>query len=298
MASHRITPLLVLGAFLGLGSAGVCQADCLEQYANSVNTAALDGVASSSLTNAQARDLIVYLYYRKEISFPAGKGFEPLFTADCKLRSPSQLVSPSSGDGGRLALNGSLAGVQFYRYNFDANRRGKPSRDSVLYNLQPRMVIGLYNLALHLKDTYGVDQIYTAGIGTSTDGDHTSGVAIDFVGVHGSGIQTADGKLFVEDDWGTKPVPGPNGTTLPGWPDSEQRTSFRLDLPEADPAARTFFRDMYNFFAFQFSGCENSPIGPMCKGDRLKHPDYYKAGAGGGYGRNGHKNHIHSGMNP
>jgi hypothetical protein len=298
MTLRRITPLLVLGLVVQLGAPSSGRADCLEQYASNVNTEALDGVSSNSLTHAQARDLIIYLFHKKEISFPPKSGFEPLFTADCKLRYPPQLVYPGGGASQRFSINGEIAGVRFYRLNFNANRTGKPDRDSVLHNLQPRMVIGLYNLALRLRDTYGVDEIYTSGIGTSSDGDHVSGVAIDFVGVHGSGIRTADNKLFVEDDWGAKPVPGPNGSEMKSWPDSEERTSFRLELPSASAVAREFFRDMYNFFAFHFAGCEGSPIGPKCQGDRLKHPDYYKAGVGGGYGRIAHKNHIHAGMKP
>lgn len=298
MIFRSLARLLIVGILLGITVPSRAQAGCIEQYVAGVNTAALESKAVSDLTHAEARDLIIYLYHNKFISFPPKQGFEPTFTADCKVRSPYQLASPGSGASQRLAILAEVAGVRYFRYAVNANRKGTPVYDKILFNLQPRMVVALYHLAVHLKETYGVDEIYTAGIGAVGQGDHQPGIAIDFVGAYGSGIQTLDNRIFVEEEWGNQPVPRPNGATLPDWPSSEKNTSFRLAIPSAKPFARDFFLGMYNYFAQQFAGCPNAPIGPRCGADRLKHPDYFYSSPGTVYGREGHRNHIHAGMDP
>lgn len=272
--------------------------DCLDAYVEKLDLDALNAKAANDLSHAQARDLILYLIREEQITLPTGNGWSPLFNASCEI-VPGPLKSPSASN--RLAIVNKVGDAKFLVYEKNANRTGTPSTPKLLFNLQPRMVVGLHRLVSLLngsKHNLRVYEIFTTGIAAVTQGDHKDGVAIDFAGVKGENISGRDTRLFVEDDWGKKPVPHDEDDTVPGrWARTVTETEYRLDADDANTEARDVFRAVHDFFAREFAGCPGNEIATKCSTDRLKHPDY-PISSKGAFGREAHFNHIHAGMRP
>lgn len=286
---------------MSLGSTAA-HATCLDDYVSKIPIAALNQKPAYSLTPAEARDVIFYLIQQNQVTLPPSGGWMPIFDAKCNI-IPDPLRNPSASK--RIPIVNKIGDAQFPMYTQNANRKGTPSIPSILWGQQPRLIVGLARLVAYLNDTnnFRVYHIYTTGIAAVAKGDHKDGVAIDFAGVRGENIDTNDSAIYVEDDWGKQPVPGPNDKTVPClWPRNAPRTSYRLDQPLTQETPRTlfprqFFRGVHDFFAREFAGCPGNPIESGCAGDRLKHPDYFKSHPGD-FGREAHYNHIHAGMNP
>lgn len=304
MITNLRTRLVQAGLFAAasLAASGSAHATCLDDYVSKVPIDALNQKPAYSLTAAEARDVILYLIQQGQVTLPPSGGWVPIFDGKCNI-IPDPLRNPSASK--RIAIVNKIGDAQFPLYSQNANRKGTPSTPSILYGLQPRLVVGLARLVAYLNDTnnFRVYHIYTTGIAAVAKGDHKDGVAIDFAGVRGENIDTKDSAIYVEDDWGKQPVPGPNDQTVPClWPRTAPRTSYRLDQPLSDNSPRgqfprQFFRGVHDFFAREFAGCPGNPIESGCAGDRLKHPDYFKSNSGD-YGREAHYNHIHAGMKP
>lgn len=128
---------------------------------------------------------------------------------------------------------------------------------------------------------WGVSTIYWGGMGVGrSDTDrHGKGYAIDF-----HGALTRFGKFDVQKDWGSQPIPLPNGKTAKAWPAGVQ-PYFRLDV---DTPAGGFFYAVYHFLTDEAS--DNGTNNGSSIGDhsQILCPDMPDSGL-----RPSHQDHIH-----
>lgn len=194
--------------------------------------------------------------------------------------------------------NGNVAGVVIRYMPSGTKFSGEISGGSAPDRLDPRNALALVRLCQWLSSTYGVVELYHAGIaggGVTAEGNprvdcHGQGRAIDFVGVKGI---SADGSEFVYtvfDDWGS-------------FPEGGSPTAFRLDDASADPNVRQFFLDLYNFIAAEWQDRSAGPDpddSPTAIGESsfIMHPDHPTSAPGTPHGREAHQNHIHMQIGP
>jgi GH24 family phage-related lysozyme (muramidase) len=170
---------------------------------------------------------------------------------------------------------------------------------SNMNNLDPRMVVFLYKFTRWLKATYSADTVYHMGIGHGNAAHpfdcHNTGRAIDFGGVKGN-HNGSDYELFVQRDWGSKPLRQANGST-----------QYRLSA--GDGLAYIIFKDIYNYMVTQMSDTSRYYQGPLSAADLparliqdgtpiplhafIIHPDHQNSGL-----RSAHQNHIHAQVGP
>jgi hypothetical protein len=72
----------------------------------------------------------------------------------------------------------------------------------------------------------------------------------------------------------------------------------RLDDPDADPFARDFFQQVYDFITSEWQDRTDQPDeadGPTSIGERsfIMHPDHPATAPGTPHGREAHRNHVH-----
>lgn len=223
------------------------------------------GKPARSLSQEEARDLVVYytlnqqLHLEKGIAF--GKDGKPSF--------------PKVGEKLKLGLN--IGGVHYTPDNTAA------SSWVATGPMDQRTAVLAVRLAQFLRNSkWGVHTIYWGGMGVGRDPNdrHSKGYAIDFHGAYGR-----FGWLDVAFDWGKQPVTLPGGKQVREWP-ATQKPYFRLDV---DTTAGGFFYDVYKFLTGE--AADGFSRNPTSIGDRsfILCPDMPDIGL-----RPYHQDHIHT----
>jgi hypothetical protein len=244
------------------------------------------------LSEAEARDIVRYLWDRGELTFTGedlkGWSFPPLIL-------PKKAADGTVTWNGQLSLKNVIAGVAFVNDN-------NTSAD-VIYGPGWRMVVLAYRLAVKITTDFGApaDGRATifhkgfAGGGTVDSNRHNRGVALDF-----AGATTARGTFRVDRDWGQKAVPDALGGVKGKWPVTLSFTNarYRLD-PRTDQAAHDFFRSVYNFAIGECRDGSTKDGATLANGlyppganGFVIHPDYGTPGRPGG--RDAHADHVHT----
>jgi hypothetical protein len=201
--------------------------------------------------------------------------------------------------------NGNVGGVVVRFLSSGSRLSGSPSGGVAPDRLDPRNALALIRFCQWLNGTFGVTELYHLGIsggGVDANGNlridcHGQGRAVDFVGV--AGVSLDDGSAFtltVLDDWGSVSTSlTPDGNWPPG---TGSAVSYRLDDPDADPFARDFFQQAYDFITSEWQDRTDQPDeadGPTSIGERsfIMHPDHPATAPGTPHGREAHRNHVH-----
>ena len=236
-------------------------AHVLNQFIRSIPPAAISKPARE-LTQAEARDLVVYYVHQNQLALEKpivfGKDGVPTF--------------PKPGDKVKLGLT--IAGVQFTP---DSKAAASWTHTGPM---DLRMAVLAVRLAHFLKaGRWGVTTIYWGGMGVGRDQDdrHGKGFALDF-----HGAITRHGKFDVWKDWGNQTITLPNLKTARSWPVGTV-PHFRLDV---DTQAGGFFKDVYDFLTREAADATR----PSSIGDRsfIVHPDHPNPAL-----RSSHQDHIH-----
>jgi peptidoglycan hydrolase-like protein with peptidoglycan-binding domain len=286
---------------------GILIGDAVQQLAQLA--ANLPGVPSGVGTSGPARDLS-----KQQALLEAAQAHQqgeivmtpaPTFDASGAVTAPPPTTT--------VSVAGAVAGVTFNVVNFADKRSPKGMAyapvAAPLLALDVRNLVGLTRLARHLAATFGVTEIHHAGISGANDpnGDcHRQGRACDFVGAAGTFNGTAF--LFtVFNDWALKSVPNlddPTKPRRPDWPTRTMQLEYRLKSdPNADPSARDFFQDLYDFVASEYQDRSAGPgqtQGPTTIGEPsfVMTPDHPTSKPGTKNGREAHRSHIHFQIGP
>lgn len=195
--------------------------------------------------------------------------------------------------------DGNVAGVVVRYFASGSKTVGAPSGPNAPDRLDPRNALALVRLCQWLHDTFGVTELYHAGIDGDGSGQrtdcHGQGRAVDFVGVKGSRDGT-DFFLTVNDDWGTVDTPSTPGGV---WqPVGTSATHFRLDDVEGHDLARDFFRQVYEFIGSQWQDHSSqadgvAEVSAIGTGSFVMNPDHPTSKPGTKNGREAHQGHIH-----
>jgi hypothetical protein len=239
------------------------------------------------LTRAEARDIVVYLVGRGELSLHANTPLR--FDSNCQVVSPQPAT--------RLVIEPPvIAGVRF------TNVVGPGA--TVIDNVDVRMAVALYRLARFLNMTWGVTEILHKGIGHGNaafpDDCHNTGRALDLSGLRGDlplaqqipGLPSQY-DVDVTRDWGNQPVPVLGGPNTHTWPLDLHATTYRIN-PFTAPIAWALFQAVYNFAAGEFADTSEQRFGngqPTQIGASSRfiiHPDHPGPGD-----RAQHQDHMH-----
>lgn len=119
---------------------------------------------------------------------------------------------------------------------------------------------------------------------------------------------SGDGVLLtVLNDWALKSVPNlddPTKPRRPDWPSKTMPLEYRLRSdPNADPFARDFFQDLYDFVAGEYQDRSAGPgqtLGPTVIGEPsfVMTPDHPTSKPRTKNGREAHRSHMHFQIGP
>lgn len=182
------------------------------------------GKPARELTQAEARDLVVWYTLNKQLNLP-----KPI-----TFGKDGSVTFPKVGEKVPLGLD--IGGVHFQPDNKDAQGH------TATGPMDLRTAVLAVRLSQWLKASrWAVTTIFWGGMGTGrADVDrHGKGFAIDF-----HGAITRLGKMDVNADWGSKTITLPGGRKVPAWP-ADARTFYRLDLD--NDRGGQFFYDVYHW---------------------------------------------------
>jgi hypothetical protein len=204
-------------------------------------------------------------------------------------------LDPATG----AAVAGNVGGVVVRYWGSGFKAGSPPSGGNAPDRLDPRHAVAIIRFCRWLHATWGVTEMYHAGVSADDTGArtdcHGQGRALDFVGVKGT-LNGADYLLTVQDDWGgvsTPSTPGgvwtPLGTTA---------THFRLDDAPGMEFQRDIFRAIYEFGAGQWQDTSSGPDPagtPTAIGSPsfVMNPDHHTSSPGQKNGREAHQGHLH-----
>jgi hypothetical protein len=260
---------------------------------------------AKDLSNAEAFDVLIYLYDTDEIKLTNGVKRDP--------NDPDKIVSPKPGEQVRVGM---VMGDVTFRHASDAKRPkgGAEGWDTTAdFNPTPAFAVLLYRMGVLLHDQWQVTTIVCGGVGigggrSATD-SHTQGRAIDFYGV----VRTGGATIDVHRDWFVRPVStaiiDEDGTSMQydavgddKW-GGDDNTYFRLtySTDAQDETPRRFFNSVYEFVAKESTtgtndiSAENFRRGVLLGKGYIFHPDYPHWGswAPGDAGRQSHHDHMH-----
>ncbi|HEX2705799.1 MAG TPA: hemopexin repeat-containing protein [Candidatus Lustribacter sp.] len=197
------------------------------------------------------------------------------------------------------AVAGSVAGVIVRYWGSGTKTGGPPSGGNAPDRLDPRHAVALVRFCRWLHDTWGVTELYHAGVNGDGSGArvdcHGQGRALDFVGVLGT-VNATEFTLTVFDDWGRVTTPStPGGSWTPA---GTGTTHFRLDDAPDRTFERDVFRAIYDFAAGQWQDRSSGPDpagAPTAIGAAsfLMNPDHHTSSPGQPNGREAHQGHLH-----
>jgi hypothetical protein len=259
---------------------------------------------AKDLTDAEAFDLLMFLYEQGEVQLPDGVRLDP--------RDPDKILSPKPGQQLRV---GTVMGEVTYRRANDLKRpAGGPegSDEMASFNPTPAFAVLLYRLGVFLHEQWDVDTIVCGGVGSgggraATD-CHTQGRCVDFYGV----VRAGD-TIDVHRDWFARPVyqtrpdaKGRRGTLQAVGDDKwggETATYFRLAFsPELqDFLPYLFFSTVWEFVTKECTtsagdlSADDFKSGVLLGRGTIYHPDFPDWGSytPGHAGRQSHHDHMH-----
>ena len=262
---------------------------------------------AKDLTDAEAFEVLMYLYDSAEIKLPDGVKRDP--------KNPDKILSPKPGE--QLKVGTTLGDVTFRQAN-DAKRppKGPEGSDALAYfTPTPAFAVLLYRLGVLLHEKWNVTTIICGGVGSGTKPTdcHSKGRCVDFYGV----IRDGGGTIDVQRDWTHRPVYlawiDEDGTREKydavgddNW-GGDTHTFFRLvysDEPQ-DLTPRQFFSSVYEFAMRECTtgpsdiSADNFRRGVLLGNGFIFHPDYpYWGGSYANPGRYSHHDHMHFQIGP
>ncbi len=260
---------------------------------------------AKNLTDAEAFEVLMYLYDTAEIKLPGGVKRDP--------KDPDKILSPKPGQ--QLKV-GTVLGDVTFRQASDELRKGNAGAEGGVaiadFTPTPAFAVVLYRLGVFLHDKWKVKTIICGGVGSgggrSEVDCHTQGHCVDFYGV----VRAGGGTIDVHRDWFNRPVYTHylvNGKQQKLVPRNDDRwggdndTYFRLaaSLEPQDATPRQFFSDVW---AFVQKECTTSAgdvsaaqfrVGSLLGKGTIFHPDfpYWGSYTPGDAGRYAHHDHMH-----
>jgi hypothetical protein len=253
------------------------------------------------LTDAEAFDVMMYLYDTDEIKLPDGVKRDP--------HDQDKILSPKPGQ--QLRVGTAMGDVTYRRAN-DAKRPAggaEGSDEMASFTPTPAFAVLLYRFGVFLHEQWDVDTIVCGGVGSGRQVDcHSQGRCVDFYGV----VRAGD-TIDVHRDWFARPVyktrPEADGSrgTLTAVGDDKwggaTATYFRLvyspDLQDFLPLV--FFSTVWEFVTRECTtaagdlSAENFRNGALLGRGTIYHPDFPDWGSylPGHAGRQSHHDHMH-----